>query len=307
MAQVQMNRNASGILLPKEVSRQVWQDAQESSAVMRFANRIDLPGAGVQIPMITGDPTAQWVNETEEIAVGDSTFSSKSIAGYKLGVIELFSNEFKRDLPALYSALAQRLPKTLGVAFDATVFHATSAPGADFDLLSGSEEYTLGVADAAAGGLYGELVAIEGAVSDANGENTGYVLAPKARGILLAARDNDNRPLLLNDIQREGQVSQLLGVPVDVTKAVYKAGVEDTSAPVLGFAGDWSQAMYGVVEGIEVAISTEATINKPGVTGGVSLFQRDMFALRVTAHLGFGVRDGAKLVKLVGAVPNDEA
>jgi len=291
MAGVQMNRTASGVILPKEVSSQIWQGAQEASAVMRFAQRIDLPGPGVQIPMITGDPTAQWVNETDEISVGESTFSSKSIAGYKIGVIELFSNEFKRDLPALYGALAERLPKTIGAAFDATVFHSKTAPGSDFDLLSGVAPKVLDATDA-----YGDLVAIETAISDANGDNTGYVLAPKARGTLLNARDADNRPLLLNDIQREGGVSHLLGVPVSVTKAVYKADGPADDGEVLGFAGDWSQAMYGVVEGIEVAVSNEATVNKGGTQ--VNLFQRDMFALRVTAHLGFGVRDLNKFVKI---------
>jgi HK97 family phage major capsid protein len=298
-----MNRTATGILLPKEISQQIWQDAQDSSAVMRFATRIDLPGAGVQIPMITGDPTAQWVSETNEIAVGESTFSSKAIAGYKLGVIELFSNEFKRDLPGLYRELAKRLPKTLGLAFDATVFHG-AAPGADFDELRDVQALNLDTTD-----TYGDLVAIESAISLANGTNTGYVLSPRARGLLLNARDADNRPLLLNDIQREGGVSQLLGVPVDLTRAVYKEGVEDTTPEVLGFAGDWSQAMYGVVEGIEVAVSSEATVSKTvgGTTTQVNLFQRDMFALRVTAHLGFAVRDKSKLVRITGATPNDEA
>lgn len=297
MAGIQMNRTAPGILLPKEISRQIWQDAQDSSAVMRFATRIDLPGAGVQIPLITGDPTAQWVAETAEIPVGESTFSSKAIAGYKLGVIEVFSNEFRRDLPGLYAALAQRLPKTLGLAFDATVFHG-AAPGADFDELRDVQAVNLDTTD-----TYGDLVGIETLVSNNNGTNTGYVLSPRARGLLLNARDADNRPLLLNDIQREGGVAQLLGVPVDLTKAVYKAGVEDTTPEVLGFAGDWSQAMYGVVEGIEVAVSSEATVTKN--SEAVNLFQRDMFALRVTAHLGFAVRDKSKLVRITGATPNE--
>lgn len=293
MAGIQMNRTATGVVLPKEVSSQIWQDAQDNSAVMRFAERIDLPGAGIQIPMITGDPTAQWVAETDEIQVGESTFSSKAIAGYKVGVIELFSNEFKRDLPGLYAALAERLPKTLAAAFDATVFHATSAPGADFDLLH--DVTALPLTDANA---YDDLVAIETSISDANGTNTGWVLAPKARGVLLRAKDADNRPLLINDLQREGGVSHLLGVPVSVAKAVYKADGAGDQGEVLGFAGDWSQAMYGVVEDIEVAVSTDATVNKGGTQ--VNLFQRDMFALRVTAHLGFGVRDKAKFVKVVG-------
>lgn len=295
MAGIQMNRSASGVILPKEVSSQIWQDAQQESAVMTFATRIDLPGAGVQIPMITGDPTAQWVNETDEIGVGDSTFSSKSIAGYKIGVIELFSNEFKRDLPALYSALAERLPKTIGWAFDQTVFHAKTAPGADFDLMSTAAPLVLDTTD-----TYGDLVAIETAIGGANGTNTGYVLSPKARGVLLNARDADNRPLLLNDIQREGGVASLLGVPVALNKAAYKPDAAGDQGEVLGFAGDWSQAMFGVVEGIEVAVSTEATVNKGGTS--VNLFQRDMFALRVTAHLGFGVRDMNKFRKITSGV-----
>lgn len=295
MAGIQTNRTATGVVLPKEVSSQIWQDAQEASAVMRFASRIDLPGAGLQIPMITGDPTANWVNETDEISVGDSTFSSKSIAGYKIGVIEIFSNEFKRDLPGLYAELAKRLPKTIGAKFDSTVFHATTAPGTDFDLLHTAPDLVLDTTDA-----YGDLVAIETAISNANGENTGYVLAPKARGVLLNARDADNRPLLLNDIQRESGVSSLLGVPVSVAKSVYKADAAGDEGEVIGFAGDWSQAMYGVVEDIEVAVSTEATIQK-GATS-VNLFQRDMFALRVTAHLGFGVRDLNKFVKIRSGV-----
>lgn len=296
MAGIQMNRSATGVLLPKEVSSQIWQDAQASSAVMQFASKIDLPGAGIQIPMITGDPTANWVNETDEIAVGESTFSSKSIAGYKMGVIEIFSNEFKRDLPGLYRELAKRLPKTLGIKFDSTVFHATTAPGSDFDLLGvGVPALTLDTTD-----TYGDLVAIETAVSNANGENTGYVLAPKARGVLLNARDADNRPLLINDIQREGGVSSLLGVPVALNRSVYKADAAGDQGEVIGFAGDWSQAMYGVVEDIEVAVSTEATVNKGGTS--VNLFQRDMFALRVTVHLGFGVRDKSKFVKVTSGV-----
>ena len=294
MTGIQTNRNAENILLPKEISSQIWQDAQAESVVMSVANSIALPGAGIQIPMITGDPTAAWVGETDEIVVGDSTFSNKSIAGYKIGIIELFSNEFARDLPALYGELAKRLPKTIAKAFDSTVLHAKTGPGADFDTLgSGVESLTLDTTDA-----YGDLVAIDTAVTEAGGENTGWVLAPKARSILLNARDADDRPLLINDIQRQGGVSALLGTSVRTAPQVYKAKTA-SEAETLGFAGDWSQTMYGVVEGIEIAKSTEASVTKGDTV--VNLFQRDMFALRVTAHLGFGVRDKAKIVRVVGA------
>lgn len=293
---VQMNRTATGVVLPKEVSTEIWQDAIAESAVMRFANRIDLPGAGVQIPMITGDPEATWVTETSPILVGEHTLDSKSIMGYKVGVIELFSNEFKRDLPRLYAALASRLPKSIGQKFDETVFHGT-APGSDFDVLTDVDGLPLDSATA-----YDNLVAVEAAIAEANGVNSGYVLAPRARGVLLSAKDGNDRPLLINDLQREGGVPQLLGAPVSLSRAVYRAGdAEDEVAETLGFAGDWSQAMYGVVEDIEVAISTEASVSKGGTQ--VNLFQQDMFAVRVTAHLGFGVRDKSKFVRLTGETP----
>ena len=55
-----------------------------------------------------------------------------------------------------------------------------------------------------------------------------------------------------------------------------------------------------MVQDISVSISTEATIQK-GATA-VNLFQRDMFAVKVTAHLGFAVRDLSKFVKITSGV-----
>ena len=47
-----------GSLLPKQLSDQVWAKAVEESAVMQLARRIELPGRGVEIPVVTADPEA---------------------------------------------------------------------------------------------------------------------------------------------------------------------------------------------------------------------------------------------------------
>lgn len=52
-----INRTTS-IALPGEVSSEILQKTQESSAVMSLAQPIKLPGLGVTIPVITGDPEA---------------------------------------------------------------------------------------------------------------------------------------------------------------------------------------------------------------------------------------------------------
>lgn len=299
MAGIQTNRTASGVVLPVEVSSQIWQDAQAASVVMQKATRIDLPGEGLQVPMITGDPIATWVGETDEIATGDSTFGSKTLQAQKVGIIELFSNEFKRDLPTLYSALAERLPGTIATAFDKKVFH--TAGSSTFDSLVGSTGLILDSTN-----TYDDAVAIDSAIYEANGVTDGWVVAPKARRVLLSAKDSTGAPLLLNSITGDRNVPSILGADLSYSQAVYKAdeagdGVGAAGGEVLGYAGQWAgNAFWGNVSGIEVSISEEATINKGGTQ--INLFQRDMFALKVTAWLGFGVRHPNRFVKVLSGV-----
>jgi HK97 family phage major capsid protein len=74
---VDLSRGTSGVVLPPEVSNQIWQTTQEQSGVMRAATQIPLPGAGLTIPIITGDPVAAWVAETAEKPVSRGTLASR--------------------------------------------------------------------------------------------------------------------------------------------------------------------------------------------------------------------------------------
>ena len=59
-----INTNRSNVTLPQEVSSEILQKTQEESAVMKLARQVVLPGRGLTIPVITGDPEAEWVSET---------------------------------------------------------------------------------------------------------------------------------------------------------------------------------------------------------------------------------------------------
>ncbi len=56
--------NRTNIQLPNDVSAEILQKTQEASTIMRLARQIPLPGRGVQIPVIEGDPEPAWVTET---------------------------------------------------------------------------------------------------------------------------------------------------------------------------------------------------------------------------------------------------
>ena len=148
--------NRSTVPMPSSVSNEIWQKTQEDSAVMRLARKINLPGLGLTIPVITGDPEASWVAETEKSPVKRGTFTTKLITGYTLSVTVPFSNQFLRDETALCKALIDRLPRALSKKFDATVFGAVTAPGENFDTLKNCTAQDIGT-DAYKGLVAAEL------------------------------------------------------------------------------------------------------------------------------------------------------
>ena len=274
---VDINRTTS-ISLPGEVSSEILQKTQESSAIMTLARQIRLPGLGVTIPVTTGDPEAAWVNETKKKPVKRGTMTTKQMTPYTLAVIVPFSNQFRRDIPNLYEELKKRLPLALAKKFDATVFGAVDAPGSNFDTLKNITAQEIGT------NAYKGLVDADADIADHDGILNGFVLSPKGKSVLLSAVDSNKRPLFINNVA-EGAVPMILGARTYQSKAAY---IEDATAAkkhVVGFAGDWTQAMYGTVEGVQISISDQATLTDGSTT--INLFQQNMFAIRAEIEVGF--------------------
>lgn len=267
--------NRTNIQLPMEVSSEIIQKTQESSAVMQLARQIQLPGRGIEIPVITSDPTAEWIGETEAKPVSNPGLDKKLMTAYKLAVIVPFSNEFRRDARALYDALVNRLPLALAQKFDATSFGNVAAPGSNFDTFANCTAQAIGGAKTYAG-----LVAADSDIATHGGILNGFAISPQGKGLLLAATDGNERPLFINNVS-EGSVPVILGAKTLLTKGAYKAG----SPNIVGVAGDWTQAMYGTVEGVKIDISDQATLVSGEDT--INLFQQNMFAVRAEIELGF--------------------
>lgn len=270
----------ASITLPPDVSSVILQKAQDNSAVMKLARQIALPGRGAAINVITSDPEAAWVGETASKPVSKPGLATKVMQAYKLAVIVPFSNEFRRDVASLFDALIERLPSALGKKFDATVFGATAAPGSNFDTFASVTAQSI----SGTGKEYGALVDADTDVATHGGILNGWVLSPQGRGALLGAVDNSKRPLFINNVA-EGAIPMILGARTEVSKGAYVAGSPD----VLGFGGDWTQALYGIVEGVKVDYSSDATLTYLDGTDTVTvnLFQQNMFAVRAEIEVGF--------------------
>lgn len=282
--------NRSNINLPQAVSSEIIAKTQEQSAIMKLARKIKLPGQGIQIPVITSDPEADWVTETGVKPVSNPGLDKKIMQAHKLAVIVPFSMEFERDAAALYGELIARLPLALAKKFDETVFFGPeSGTLANFDDF---REVTLQSLQSSA---YAGILAADIDISEEGGIMNGIVLSPQGKGVFLGALDGQNRPLFIDSVADDG-IPKILGAPTYVTAAAYKAGSAGTGGnpDVVGFAGDWTKAMYGTVEGVKIDISREATLtvrNGTSVTT-INLFQQNMFAVRAEIEVGFAAQTG---------------
>lgn len=266
--------NRTNIDLPVDLSREIIAKTQESSAIMALARKVTLPGRGLAIPVITSDPEASWVGETSAKPVANPGLDTKILRAYKLAVIVPFSNEFKRDLEGLYGELVRRLPNALGKKFDETVFGLVSKPGSDFDNFANVTGQEIGT------DTYDGLVAADTDIAVHGGILNGFALSPQGKGVLLAAKDNNGRPLFINNVA-EGAVPVVLGARTHITKGAY-----DATSGVVGFAGDFSQAIWGTVEGVQISISEEATLTDSN-SHTINLWQNNMFAVRAEIEVGF--------------------
>ena len=221
--------------------------------------------------------------------------SSDLLKGYTLAVIVPFSNQFRRDLPALYSAIEQKLPQALAKKFDRTALGFETSPGTGFDTLADAPavELTGAYAD------YLNALGVVGGASD-DADITAWALSKSAEIDALGIADNSGRPLLVQDIQNQGAIGSILARPV--FKSNYAA---DATTNVVGIAGDWGSTAWGFVEGISISISDQATLNDGGTS--LNLWQRNMFAVRAEVEVGFAVRDANRFVKLTKGAAEPEA
>ena len=296
-----ISRQTTNVILDPEVSSEIWAKTIEESAFMQLATQVNIPGPGVKVQTITSEPTADWVDETNAKPVSFHGFGKKTITPYKLAVIEPFSEEFRRDKAALYAECIRRLPGALSKKFDATIM-GSSAPGTGFDVL-GSGVAKQSILAVGTTTVYDQFVALDAAVSAADGILNAIALSPQGKSIVLGATDTTGHPLFTAGVS-SNTVGNILGASVAIAKGVYVAGTAGSTPAVVGVAGDFSGVRWGSVEGIKMSVSDQATLTyNDGDAHTINLWQQNMFAVRFEIEVAFAVMDKTQLVLLTGNTP----
>lgn len=277
-----IKRTTNSMALPSALSAEVLQKASQESAIMRLAEKIDLPGTGVTIPVIVSDPTAAWVAETEKKPVGNVTPGTKLMQAFKVATIMTFSKELVRDAAALYRAIVEKGPAAIAKVFDQTIIGAVQAPSAsNFDTFANCTAVSIANAN---NGTYLGLVAANGNIAQAGGRMNGVAVGAQGESLLFSAVDTTGRPIFMPSAN-DGSIGAVLGSRIVENNGLYVAGT--SPAPnIVGIAGDWTQAKYGIVNGIEFSYADQASIDD-GNGNTINLWQQNMVAVLVEAELGF--------------------
>lgn len=294
--------------LPPEIAGPIFERAARMSVVQQLVPQVPLGPNGKSVPVVTGRPVAGWVAEGAQKPATKGTMTLKTITPQKLAAIVVVSDEVVRSDPGRYvSTLRGSLAEAFAIAFDLASLHNLGGDGTGTGPFSTYVDQTtksveLGGNTQANGGVYKDLVDSMSELitdTDASGRHykaTGFALDDIVEPRLLGSVDTTGRPLWV-DLPAD-EFSNALSRPGSLLgrRSFMGEGVSNPTDTIVGYVGEWSQAVWGVVGGIDFAVSNQATVTINGSL--VSLWENNLTAVRAEAEYGFLVNDTDAFVQL---------
>lgn len=279
----------SGFLNPAQ-SEAIFDEAVRQSAVQQLARRVPLGINGQVIPVTTTPPVANWVAEGAKKPATQGAMALRTMTPQKLAAILVVSAEVVRANPGNYiETMRGELAGAFAAAFDYATLYDLGGDGTGTGpfptfVNQTTLEVEIGTNNQAAGGVWQDLVDGLRLLIGAGGRLTGFAFGDIIEPELLGAVDSSGRPIFvdtpLDDTTAAVRPGRLMGRPSYLGEGV-------ANGDVVGFGGDWSKAVWGVVGGITYDVSTEATVTIDAAL--VSLWEQNLVAIRAEAEYGFFV------------------
>ena len=305
MAQTQatMTGDFSGFIKPDQ-AQDYFTEASKLSAVQSLARQVPVGPNGVEFRQVTSKPTANWVDEGGRKPTTKGEIGLRSFKPHKIAAITVASAEVVRANPGNYINLyREEIAEAFAVAFDYAALWGIGGDGTgsgpfDAAIADTSKSVALGAAGQAEGGIYADLNgALQALVADKR-KLTGWVLDDTTEPVLNSAVDLNGRPLFVE--------SPYDGTSLDSGRLLRRPAVfsEDIARDnVVGFAGNWDKAIWGVASGISYDVSTQATVTIDGEL--VSLWENNLVAIRTEAEYGFLLDSEEHFVKITEGSDDD--
>lgn len=282
-----------GYLDPEE-AQDYFAEAEKTSIVQQFATKIPMGPTGVKIPHWTGNVAASWVGEGDMKPITKGNLSKQVVAPHKIATIFTASAEVVRANPANYlNTMRTKVATAIAMAFDNAALWGTDSP---FDNYLAETTKQVALRPDAYTGL---AVTSLGLLVDDGKKWNGTLLDDTAEPIFNGSVDGNGRPLFVestyDSVVTPYRPGRIVGRNTIISDHV-------ASGDVLGFAGDFSQIVWGQVGGLSYSVSAEATLNfgTPESPNLISLWQHNLVAVLVEAEYGLLINDVDAFVKLTG-------
>ena len=270
--------------IPSEEGTLILKDFLQNSVVAQLAKPEVMTKPVKEFTYLAEGPGAYWVDEAERIQTSKATWLQARMEAKKLGVIIPVSKEFLRyTVRDFFAQMRPVIAEAFYIKFDQAALFGNDSPYATGvsvweNIESSGNKIELGTRD----NLYLDLNDLLALVEDGDNDPNGFTTTRRFRKDLRGTVDSNNLPIF-NDA-RGGATAQALGLPIGFADG--KSWDYDKAHLI---AGDWDYARYGVLQGIEYAISEDATLTTivDAEENPINLFERDMFALRATMHVAF--------------------
>lgn len=313
-------------LLPKNLVGPIFDQAQESSLVMKLGQSIPVSYGETVIPTTTKRPEVGQVgtgtsNEQREGGhkpLSGTAWDTKSFSPIKIATIVTVSEEFARTNPqGLYTQLQGDLAYAIGRGIDLAVFHGkqplngNALSGIDTSNVIANTTNSVNLNGETTADdtplLYDSLLAGYDLVSN-DFEFDGWTVDNRIRSRLVreGAYRDANGNIDPARIDLASNVGNILGLPAYFGRAVGGdlGAATDSNIRIIG--GDFSQLRYGFADQIRVKISDTATLvadptdpdSKP-----VSMWQTNQVAILIEVTFGWVLGDNKAFVKFVNNTP----
>ena len=267
-----------GFIKPAQ-AQNYFEKARYASSVMQLARQVPLGASGQEIVVPTGKATAGWVSEGGKKPTTETSIGVKGFTPHKIAAISVVSAEVVRANPGNYMELLQdEIAQSFAEAFDAAALHGDGPFDASVSDTTKSVSLNPSPYDGVVGAL--RVLAQDGK------KLSGFAFDRVIEADFLGEKDGVDRPLFV-DTPLENTASVVTPGRIIGRSAFLGDGV--SKGDVVGFAGDWSQLVWGTVGGIKFDVSTQATVTLNNQL--VSLFENNLVAIRAEAEYGLLIND----------------
>lgn len=278
---VTMQNSMTGAI-PTEFGTLIIDDVIGTSSVMQMATYEPMTKPTKKFYYEAGGIGAYWVDEASPIQTDKPKWLEITMNTKKLGVIVPVSKETLRySKPDFFEFVKPLIADAFAKKFDRAAMWGENTPFGSAHSMWGNIQAS-GNSLPTSNDTYRDLSNLLGLVEEEEISPDGFLMPTNNRKLIRDTLDTTGRPIF-NDAT-QGAPAQLLGYPL----ATPRKGVWDATKATI-ITGDFDSARYSILQDIEYEISTEATITTVADDNNnpISLFERDMAALRATMQVGF--------------------